>query len=353
MKEFIIPTSELIKDYMEHFSVTKEDLSIKTGVSQTKIDKILNDKIRLDPELADKIAKVFEGLNVDYLLNYDQKYKEYLDEIDVVIDFEEDELKKISEKFKFSQVFKGLGWSLKKQAYEMLKILDINNYKEFKHAFSNLNVNFMEDGGDKEAIAVWLKLCEEEIEFQNNIKAGVEFSLPKLEENLLKFKKIANNGDLDSSLKSAKKLCNKLGINLVFKEAIVNSKVRGALVSYEGIPTIYLSDRFKRHDYLWFALMHEIGHLLLHYEKDKSLITVEDENCNIIEVDKKEFEANEFAREFFIKKVDYLSFVKQKKFTKESILRFTFEIGIQPGILISRLQRDRYIGYDKFNYLRS
>ncbi|GEM_PF-4467873 len=36
MKEFIIPTSELIKDYMEYFSLTKEDLSIKTGISQKK-----------------------------------------------------------------------------------------------------------------------------------------------------------------------------------------------------------------------------------------------------------------------------------------------------------------------------
>jgi len=250
--------------------------------------------------LIHKIANVFDGVNVEYLLNYEQKYKEYLNEIDIVIDFEEKELKNISRKFKFRYVFKGLNWSLKKQAYEMLKILDINNYKEFNHTFSKLNINFMEDGGEKEAIAVWLKLCEEEIEFQNDIKTDVKFSLRKLKVNLLRFKKIANNSDLDSSLKSAKILCNKLGINLVFREAIVNSKIRGALVSYEGIPTIYLSDRFKRHDYLWFALMHEIGHLLLHYEKDKFLITVEDKNFDIMELDKKEFEANEFAREFFI-----------------------------------------------------
>ncbi len=50
---------------------------------------------------------------------------------------------------------------------------------------------------------------------------------------------------------------------------------------------------------------------------------------------------------------DYFSFVKQKNFTKESILRFTFDMKIQPGILISRLQRDKYIGYDKYNYLRN
>ncbi|MBE0342620.1 ImmA/IrrE family metallo-endopeptidase [Paenibacillus sp. 28ISP30-2] len=84
---------------------------------------------------------------------------------------------------------------------------------------------------------------------------------------------------------------------LVFINAIDNSKVRGALTTYKKHPAIYLSGRFKTHDHIWFALMHEIGHLIKHYTPDRLIITFEDELSELKHtLDTKEEDGNETGR---------------------------------------------------------
>lgn len=154
-------------------------------------------------------------------------------------------------------------------------------------------------------------------------------------------------------LSDTRKLLNRLGIYLVFIDAIDNSKVRGALTAYKENPAIYLSGRFKTHGHVWFALMHEIGHLINHYTPDRPIITFEDELSELKGViDIKEQEANEFARDFFIDKSDYTEFVRMDKFDKQSIFSFAKSQNILPGLVVARLQHDRYIGFDKLNYLK-
>lgn len=265
-----------------------------------------------------------------------------------------DELKKLSKRFKFNTIFSGLDWDLTKQANEMLKILGIANFKQFDTVYSNLNVDFMEDGGEKESIAIWINLAKEEVEIQNKDLSSINFSIEALMENIDKFKLLALNSDYESSLKSARKLLNRFGIYLVFINAIDNSKVRGALTTYKENPAIYLSGRFKTHDHVWFALMHEIGHLIKHYIPNRPIITLEDELFELkYTIDTKEKEANEFARDYFINNSEYSIFVDTNKFDEQSIYKFAKSQNVLPGIVVARLQHDRYIGFDKLNYLKN
>lgn len=343
---FIVPTGNIIKDYLEEYGITQKELSERMNSSEKHISNVLKGKNRLTEEFALKLEKVIGGIPASYWLNYETKYREQLareEELAVVGGWD---LQEIGKRFHFREVFKGLDISLTQQAIEMLKLLKISDFESFGRVYGRLAVDFMEDGGEKEAIAIWLNMCEAEIEIQNDDIDTVPYKESDFKKYLDKIKLLSNNNKTESSINSCRRLCNKLGVYLVFCEAVTNSKVRGALTTYKNHPAIYISGRYKSHSNTWFALVHEIGHLLLHYNKNDVIVSFEEDD-NI-----KEQEANEFARDFFVDLKDYKQFCARNIISAESIKQFAKEQGTIPEIIVERLQHDGIIGFEQFKYLR-
>jgi len=345
--QILVSTGKILKEYLNEYGINQKELSARIGVSEKHISNVINGNCRLTEEFALKIEKVLVDIPASYWLNYEAKYREYLARNEEFIKIRKWDLREISKKFHFNEVFKGLDITLDEQAIAMLKLLKISDFSNFTSTYENLTVDFMEDGGEKEAIAVWLNLCESEIEIQNDILDDIFYEKQNLEKFLEKFKLLSNNDETELSLQSCRKLCNKLGIYLVQCEAVTNSKVRGALTTYRDHPAIYLSGRFKTHDHIWFAFVHEIAHLLMHYNKKEIIISYEDENEDIREV-----EANNFARDFFINPKDYNRFVSSKIFTKTSISKFARTQNTLPIIVVARLKHDGNIKYNQFVYMK-
>lgn len=347
--EFIVPTGRIIKEYLDTQGINQKDLSIRTGLSEKHISHVLNSNSRLTEEFALKIEKVLVGITATYLLNYEAKYRESIARYEEIAHLNNINLKDVAKKFHFKEVFCGLDLPLVDQAVEMLKLLKISAFENFEPAYSNLLYEFMQDGGEKAAIAVWLNLCEKEIELQNKEIDEICYDEKILISSLNKYKLIANNDDLEKSIESCRKLCNKLGIYLVFCDAITNCKVRGALTTYNHHPSIMLSGRFRTHDHIWFAFIHELGHLIKHYNKKDIIISYEDsENTE----DVKEQEANKFARDFFVDPKDYSIFIRTNQFSEDKIRIFAKSQGVLPGIIVARLQHEGIISYDKLHHLK-
>lgn len=343
----IVPTGKIVKDYLTYRNITQADLSKRTGYSEKHISNVLNGKASVTEGFAVKLEKVMPDIPASYWINYESKYREQkIREEQYQLNM--DELKDIAMRFRFKDVYKGLGLTIREQAEDMLKILRISDFSQFDAVYATLDVDFMEDGGTKEAIAVWMGLCREELETLNEV-INVEYSSKKLKENLIKLKEIANNNDLESSLKSCKKLLNRLGVYFVVCDAVPGCKVRGALTPFRGHPAIYISKRFKTIDNVWFAIIHEIAHLLLHYNKSDTILTMDDESGNLSEREK---EANDFAVEFFIGRKEYNDFVNKKDFSEASIVNFSAIQGVVPAILVGQLQHDQYVSRSALNYLK-
>lgn len=348
---YMVPTGSIISEYLEEINLNYKQIADRMEISESTLLNILNGKIEITENIAQKLELVIKDVPYTYWLNYEFKYREFKSQENIK-QFDEKTLKVISKRFKFKSVFKGLDWSLEKQANEMLKLLKLENFSDFDKSYMNFNVDFMEDGGEKESIAIWLNLAEEEIEIQNDDSLFNEFDSSTFENDLKKFKILSLNTDYEKGLISARKLLNRHSVYLVIHEAVENSKVRGALTTYENNPAIYLSGRFKTHDHIWFALMHEIGHLLMHYIPNETIVSFEDDYEIHDDIDKKEEEANEFARNFFINSEEYKDFIDNKKISEKNINEFSAKQKILPGILVARLQHDGYLSYDKFNYLK-
>ncbi|WP_017187060.1 ImmA/IrrE family metallo-endopeptidase [Alkalibacillus haloalkaliphilus] len=352
--EFIVPTGFVIRDYLEEYGISQKELSRRLGMSEKHVSNVLSGKSRLTEEFAISLEKIIHDVPASYWLNYESKFREFKKREELEQnEFSEEKLKYYSKKFKFSSVFGGLNWDLKKQANEMLKLLRIDNFDIFDSVYSDLEVEFMEDGGEVEPIAIWLNLAKEEIEIQNKDLSDVKFNKEKVINSLSKLKKISMNKDYINSLNSVRKLLNRAGVYLVFQDPIENSKVRGALTTYKSRPAVFISGRFKSHDHVWFALMHEIGHLLQHYVPNDTIISLEDDLYSSNSTSIKEEEANEFARNFFIDAEDYKKFVSKNEFNKSTIIDFALDQNVLPGIVVARLQHDNYVPHSKLNYLKN
>lgn len=342
-----VPTGKVIKNYLDEFGISQKELSARTGVSEKHLSHLLNGSSRLTEELALKLEKVLPSVPASYWLTYEAKYREALArEKASMLSFSEEELNTLGKRFSFKEVFKGLNWDLPKQANEMLSLLKISDYANFEKTYSHLVVP---DGNDLESITIWLNLCRERAELQEE-EITESFDPRTVRRLLPELKALAGNEDVAFSLANATKWLNDKGVYLVVQEAITNCKVRGALTYHRKKPAIFLSLRFKTHDHIWFALAHELGHLLLHPNGKETSLTFEDDADTLSSM--QEEEANSFARDFFIDDKAYKAFVALGVPTKKSIIHFSLSQHILPGVVVARLQHDGIIAYNAFNMLK-
>lgn len=348
MGAFLVPTGRIIKEYLDERGISQKELARRIDVSEKHISNLLNGKTRLTEDMALKLEHVMPDVKASYWLNYEAKYREYLAREKEQDWLEGLDLKAIAKRFHFKEVFKGAGMSLVDQAKEMLSILNVSSFDQYRAAVQASGIEFMQDGGEPEAVIVWLKLCEDEVDQQNPSLDDKPFSKAKLRKSIPILKDISSNTDLDASLKSCRKLLNKLGVYLVVRPAIANAKVRGALTTYRGHPAIFISLRFKTHDHVWFTIFHEVAHLLLHYDPKEASVYYEE----LASEDSKDEEANQLARELLIDTSAYNSFIAAGDFSEGSVRRFAAAQGVAPGIVVGFLQHDKKIDFSALSYLK-
>jgi len=139
------------------------------------------------------------------------------------------------------------------------------------------------------------------------------------------------------------------GIAFVLLPNLKNCGVNGA-VKWIGKSKVVLAlnDRRKYADTFWFALFHELKHVM--QQRVKVLLVSENNDKNLETDDlikRLEKEADEFSQETLIPGEEYKIFITENKqsFSENSIINFANKIKIHPGIIVGRLQQDEYLGY--------
>jgi len=129
------------------------------------------------------------------------------------------------------------------------------------------------------------------------------------------------------------------GVNFILLPHFAKTYAHGAVLWPDPKhPVLVLSIRGKWADLFWFSLFHELGHILLH--RNKEIIDAESG-----EADEKELEADRFASDRLIPAVPYERFLARAKFDEAAISSFAAEMSIHPGILIGRLQHDKKLPF--------
>lgn len=140
------------------------------------------------------------------------------------------------------------------------------------------------------------------------------------------------------------KLCADVGVALVFVPEIKGCTASG--VARWLTPTkalIQLSLRHKTDDHMWFTFFHEAGHVLNDPKKEVFIDNGEQD-------DKREEQANRFAANYLIPRSRAAELPDLQ--TGKAVITFADSVGIAPGIVVGRLQREGFVEYSYFNDLK-
>jgi HTH-type transcriptional regulator / antitoxin HigA len=147
-----------------------------------------------------------------------------------------------------------------------------------------------------------------------------------------------------------KALCAEAGVAAVFVKELPGAGISG-LTRWltPGKALIQLSLLYKTDDHLWFTFFHEACHILRHRKSDIYFEQIKGNNSSV----GAEEEANIFSRDFLIPASDYRQLISSASYkSKAGLNRFATKIGISPGIVVGRLQYDRYLPYSYMHDLK-
>lgn len=137
------------------------------------------------------------------------------------------------------------------------------------------------------------------------------------------------------------------GIIFVTEQSMAGLKLDGAVFMLSsGQAVVALSLRYKRLDYFWFTLMHELAHLCLHVDQLDSPILedLDSEAKSLIEL-----EADKLALNSFVPRNVWRNCPPKYNTSEESVIEFANGIGIHPAIVAGRLRKElnRYTLFSK------
>ena len=108
---------------------------------------------------------------------------------------------------------------------------------------------------------------------------------------------------------------------------------------------IQLNLRYRWQDIFWFTLFHEVCHVLKHGNQ-KIIIDGINKNGPL------EDEANQWAADFLVPPGEWEQFRRETPLNKSNIVAFAGVVGISPGIVVGRLQRERRLKYSEMTSLK-
>lgn len=340
----ILPGATLIET-LDSIGMSQKELSERMNRPAQAINEIIKGEKQITYETAIQFERIL-NIPASFWLNLEQNYRTTLERI-------EDEKRLIGELYLVRnypyQEMARLGWVSRTEdrAEQHKNLLNYFGVQSLKLVKQTEEVAFRVAHDKKFSpytMAAWLRRGEilaREIETK-------EFNKNKLQDNIDKLRRMTilppNKFETDLV-----KLCSESGISLVFIPHLKKTHVQGStkwLTSSKAL--IQLSLRYKYNDIFWFTFFHELAHIILHGKKDKFL-DLEDTNKE----DKKELEANKYAEDTLIPFSQYQGFLLGNDYSKLNIINFAKTIGIDPAIVVGRLQYNGKIGFNQLNDLRS
>jgi len=191
-------------------------------------------------------------------------------------------------------------------------------YSRTKRSFSNKMKDF------------WIKSSNKYFELINNPN---DYNRDSLIELIPKIKPYTQN--VENGLLTVFQALFNIGVTVVFQPKLPKTQIRGATFLIKEKPCIVITDLNRNYATVWFALIHELHHVLFDLEilkKTKYHLTGEPD-LFLLQEDK----ANEFASEYLIsnEKMIYIENLINNPLIVE---RFAKECQIHPSIIYAQYQ---------------
>lgn len=261
----------------------------------------------ISPEIIGEIEKTRKATFI--LNNFDLKKLAQSNFIKNTIDFEAIE-KRIVQFFGLNSIF------------EYNSLVASVAFSQSKRSFSDLALQFW-----VATAANQLKMINNPNEYNQKLLLNLVPSLRQLTTNF------------EKGLLVATKALYAIGVTVIFQSYLPGTSVRGGTLFIKNRPCIIITDFQKRYDSIWFALAHEIYHVLRDLERIKASgyhLTGEE---GLFYEQLSEDSADEFARQLLLPK-QRLSYIKDFIDIPGVVEEYAAKWKVHPSIIYGHYLRD-------------
>ncbi|WP_298142338.1 ImmA/IrrE family metallo-endopeptidase [uncultured Acinetobacter sp.] len=137
------------------------------------------------------------------------------------------------------------------------------------------------------------------------------------------------------------------GIYLIFETAKEGTKVDGVSLKVNEKPVVAMSLRLKNLDSFWFTLLHELSHIVLHFDELNEPIVDYFEESSDLDINKLEKQANKLAREIMIPNSIWRTIKTTRNL--EDLASYSKLFKVHPSIIAGRLsfENNDWASYSK------
>jgi HTH-type transcriptional regulator / antitoxin HigA len=347
--DWISPPGDTIEDLLEERGWTKAEFAERTGFTAKHVNELVKGRVPITPNAAERLSLVL-GSTPDFWLVRDAQYRAALERRRAIESAQTDagwldELP-LTWLRKHGRVESSRNKGV--QVLECLRFFGVASVDVWREQYASPVTAFRASEKHEKrigAIAAWLRKGEIEtskIECESFDKGGLRARLADI-------RTLTTEPDPVVFMPRLTEICASNGVSVAFVPAPTGCPVSGAtrwLTANKAM--LLLSMRYRSDDHLWFTVFHEIGHLLLHGKKMLFIEGIDGLDADL------EREADAFAGKVLIAEHDAHRLAKlvNGKVAEAEIVGFAQEIGISPGIVVGRMQRERWIPWSHMNSLK-
>jgi HTH-type transcriptional regulator/antitoxin HigA len=343
-----VAPGEILSEAILERGISQSDLARRMGRPTKTINEIVNGKAAITPETAIQLERTL-GISASFCNSLETRYRESLAresarkelerETDWLANFPLAELTRLG-------VIRRRG-SKTDRLVDLLKYFAVSSPKAWETHWSRPLAAFR--GSDSflsspYAVAAWLRRGELEAERLPPVKFD-ERAFRGLLESARELTRIYPPS---AGLARLQEASARAGVLVLLVPEFSSTRLSGAARWLRpDRPVIQLSLRHRSDDHLWFTFFHEAGHLL-----GQRHDVVEELDGGGAGSSADEQQANDFARNTLMAPGLYAAFLESADFSADSVRAFAQKVGVAPGIVVGRLQRDGKIGKGQLNFLK-
>lgn len=342
--DYAIPPGASLREELTRLGMSQSELSVRSGISPKHLNQIIHGQAPITTDTALSLEKV-TGVPSLFWNQLEVTYRDRQAKLSKVEARSEDlewmrtlPLKELTKRRFISESAPPAA-----QLQDVFQFFGVVSRKSWEKiwrqplAAFRRSRSFESDAG---ALATWLRLGELEA-----VKiSAAEFDARGFKVALQELRSLTVEDPKEAST-MLREICAGVGVVVVFIPEIVGCRASGA-AKWLGPSKalIQLSLRHKSDDHLWFSFFHEAGHVLLHSKKETFVAD------RASDEDVFEEEANEFAASLLIPRQYEIEF--EELHSEVDVIEFAERIGIAPGIVVGRLQKEGHWPWQKGNRLK-